>query len=885
MKRKNRPRCLFRVGVLALFLGLNVLSYASTNVYLATTETFEVRCPLEFECSRFGHDVTGVGPNAIVISAPGADLSGLTNGCVFIFNVHQDPLRLELALGIENPATSSISPKFGFSVAPFDDHAFLVGAPGVDGPSDANHGEAYLYGTNGSLITVFFNPVVNPGEQHFGSAVSAVGSGLVAIGAPGADGGRGRVYLMTTNAAVMATITNPIAIPNMGFGHSLARVGSSRFVVGSKCGERVFIYNTNGSLRDEALNPAATDALFGQAVGAFGDDHFIVGSRGFNAQAAGNGGDGRAYIINTNGAVVRVIKNPRGFSPGDPHEFGFDVVAYDDAFSLISAPYSDESSVSLGAVYVQDANNLLISTITNPASPGSPEFGWSLASVRSNMFVVGSPSGLVDTFDGFEDWGLAHFYRTELSLPDPFEPDDNRRQARAFLIGDTELHNFHEPGDQDWVKFFMHSNYVYDITVEALGLLALPDARLLRQKSDGTLSDVTAVFPPNNKTALGEGPPLVPQTTVTISNALTGFYFLNVSSVVSNLAGSATSYSLGVSAKSGNTTALIVIAVDLLSPNGENSPPGSEVVLTGITNFSMGSGNAISITDISPGDYLVEVTYPPGYAPDEDPELAGQPQNTNSILFGNPKHVSLIADEFNFAIFVFLPVITAQGVVRDAETGAWVDEALLGFQALTTAVSGVVFTQFPNTAVWSDPWQTDVSGQFPDDVIMPRDDFDLFVTRDGYNALHLTNFIIGSSAALTNDLGEIMLAPIDANTNDIADAWELLHFGGATVATNDADGDGYSNLDEYRLGTDPTNAASALTFELPSPPDADPFVVRWPVANGREYEVLYMTHLTSTSVTLGFGPWTAPSNGVGEWIDSGSSSSSGRFYSIRVNLP
>jgi hypothetical protein len=334
-------------------------------------------------------------------------------------------------------------------------------------------------------------------------------------------------------------------------------------------------------------------------------------------------------------------------------------------------------------------------------------------------------------------------------LPDVFEPDDNRRQARHLRIGDTELHDFHEPEDQGGVKFFMHSNFVYEIKVEALGQQSFPDSRLLLETRDGSLIPVPLGVPPNNKAVLGEGPPWASRSMLTISNAVTGFCLPNVSSVVSNLAGSATSYSRGVSDKSGNSTALIVIAVDIFSPNGENSPRGSGVALTGITNFSMGSGNAVSVTDVSHGDYLVEVTYPPGYAPAENPELAGQPQNTNSILFGNPKHMSLIADEFNFAIFVFLPVITAQGVVRGAETGVWVGEALLGFQALTSVVSGIVVTPFLNTAVWSDPWQTDVAGQFSNDVIMPRDDFDLHITRDGYESLHLTNFVSGSSGELT----------------------------------------------------------------------------------------------------------------------------------------
>ncbi|MBE0540502.1 MAG: hypothetical protein IH623_03865 [Verrucomicrobia bacterium] len=55
--------------------------------------------------------------------------------------------------------------------------------------------------------------------------------------------------------------------------------------------------------------------------------------------------------------------------------------------------------------------------------------------------------------------------------------------------------------------------------------------------------------------------------------------------------------------------------------------------------------------------------------------------------------------------------------------------------------------------------------------------------------------------------------PLDSNGNGLADAWEELYFGGIGVDPNaDPDGDGMSNLREYRAGTNPTNELSR--FEI-----------------------------------------------------------------------
>lgn len=75
----------------------------------------------------------------------------------------------------------------------------------------------------------------------------------------------------------------------------------------------------------------------------------------------------------------------------------------------------------------------------------------------------------------------------------------------------------------------------------------------------------------------------------------------------------------------------------------------------------------------------------------------------------------------------------------------------------------------------------------------------------GRNRLgQLTNRVI-----LTGALSacRITLDPADTNQNAISDAWEMQHFGNlTTAATEDHDGDGLTNVQEYFIGTNPTVA-------------------------------------------------------------------------------
>jgi hypothetical protein len=78
-----------------------------------------------------------------------------------------------------------------------------------------------------------------------------------------------------------------------------------------------------------------------------------------------------------------------------------------------------------------------------------------------------------------------------------------------------------------------------------------------------------------------------------------------------------------------------------------------------------------------------------------------------------------------------------------------------------------------------------------------------------------------------------VLVPVDADGNGINDDWEVQYFGHIGVNPNaDPDGDGFSNLQEFLAGTDPTNSASV--FRITSiVSTGDDVLIDWMTGIGR----------------------------------------------------
>jgi hypothetical protein len=131
-----------------------------------------------------------------------------------------------------NPAPVA-DDNFGQATAAVGTDRVLISA--IDYGGTRGGGTAYLFDTNGTLLTTFINP--NPAaSDNFGSAVAAVGNDRVIIGTYRDNTGAfqaGAAYLFSTNGTLLNTFTNPTPAPEDWFAWSVAAVGNDHVIIGS----------------------------------------------------------------------------------------------------------------------------------------------------------------------------------------------------------------------------------------------------------------------------------------------------------------------------------------------------------------------------------------------------------------------------------------------------------------------------------------------------------------------------------------------------------------------------------------------------------------------------------------------------------------------------
>ncbi len=218
------------------------------------------------------------------------------------------------ALTIANP-TPATSDDFGRPVAAVGPDRVLIGADGDD-TGAINGGAAYLFNTNGALLTTFTNPTPAAGDL-FGVSVAAVGTDQVLIGADSDDTGAeqaGAAYLFNTEGALLTTFTNPTPEYGDYFGYSVAAVGTDRVLIGA-FGDNTgayaagvaYLFSTSGALLATFTNPTPADFdLFGFSVAALGSDRVLIGALG---DGTGAYNVGAAYLFSLESFTPGLVAN------------------------------------------------------------------------------------------------------------------------------------------------------------------------------------------------------------------------------------------------------------------------------------------------------------------------------------------------------------------------------------------------------------------------------------------------------------------------------------------------------------------------------------------------------------------------------------------------
>lgn len=345
---------------------------------------------------RFGVTMAALGQDRIIVGS-------VKNDAAYLFGIDGTLL----ATFVSPDAAKGGS--FGSQVACTEDGLVALGAPGADYGS-LNLGGAYLFNTNGALLTTITNPLANT-QGNFGSSVSAE-KGLVLIGASGFTGVvKGNAYLFSTNGALITAFTNPTGLNSEVFGQSVALFGADRLLVGAPSFEspprpgvdRVYLFATNGTLLTTFTNPTPVTfprEHFGFAARAVGTDRVFVAA----PMASVNGQNvGEAYLFNTNGVLLTTFSNTM---PRLSSRFGFDAVLVDANRLLIGAAQVDVGASGAGAAFLYDTNGTLITTFTNPTPSVDDWFGISVAALGPDRVMVGA---YLDDL-GATDSGTAYLY-------------------------------------------------------------------------------------------------------------------------------------------------------------------------------------------------------------------------------------------------------------------------------------------------------------------------------------------------------------------------------------------------------------------------------------------------------------------------------------------
>ncbi|MBI3880942.1 MAG: hypothetical protein HY301_12900 [Verrucomicrobia bacterium] len=360
-----------------------ILAAASVLSALDTPAQIIFTKPNPAKDDQFGKSVAAVGSDGILIGAPGDSTGAGGAGAAYLFGINGT-----LATTFTNP-TPANGDGFGFSVAAMGSDRVLIGAP-----SSTDAGTAYLLSTNGTLLTSFTNPTP-ANSDYFGWLVVAVGSDRVLVGAPNDSSGAGlagAAYLFGTNGILLTTFTNPTPAGSDHFGNSLAAVGSDRVLIGAHGDDTgatfagtAYLFTTNGTLLTTFTNPTPENFdQFGWSVAAMGSDQVLIGTPDDNTGATNAGS---AYLFSTNGTLLTSFTNP---TPVAFDAFGISVAAVGSNRVLIGSFRDHIGASEIGAAYLFSTDGTLLTTFTNPTPANGDKFGFAVAAVDNDRVIIGA---------------------------------------------------------------------------------------------------------------------------------------------------------------------------------------------------------------------------------------------------------------------------------------------------------------------------------------------------------------------------------------------------------------------------------------------------------------------------------------------------------------
>jgi hypothetical protein len=183
----------------------------------------------------------------------------------------------------------------------------------------------------------------------------------------------------------------------------------------------------------------------------------------------------------------------------------------------------------------------------------------------------------------------------EQTGPDAWEEDDAPASANVIVLAEPQIHNFHDAGDPDWVKFYAWEDTPYEISTTDLGINA--DAVIRLYDTDGT-----SLLVERDNGWTGE------DELLSWSCPADGMYYVQITDYAGSY-GSGTEYTLMVTIPGGLFD--IYGVVGIVRDTGGAPIPGAvvRVVQTGSAQQTTSEGAYALAGLVSGQSYTVEASY------------------------------------------------------------------------------------------------------------------------------------------------------------------------------------------------------------------------------------------------------------------------------------
>ena len=351
--------------------------------------------PTPVSGDAFGYTMCAVGTDRVIITALFDGTAAEKAVSAYLFTTNGALLSTFL-----NPSAAPNDDLGRSAPAVLGDSQIVMGVR-WDDTLALNCGAAYLFSTNGSVTATFNNPTP-AALDSFGESVAAIGADRVLIGAPNdisLSTYDGAAYLFSTAGQLLMTYLPPI--PGGRFGRATASLGNTHVLIGAPSRSKAFVYTTDGVLETTFDDPSAqTGSNFGSSLTSLGDDRVVIGADKDDTHGTDAG---IAYLFSTNGTLLTTFVHP---SPNAGDGFGYPVAAVGTDRVLIGAYRDDHGAADAGAAYLFSTNGTLLASIYNPNPVAGGYFGIGLASLGDRHFLIGAPKN----HSGGTDAGAAYLY-------------------------------------------------------------------------------------------------------------------------------------------------------------------------------------------------------------------------------------------------------------------------------------------------------------------------------------------------------------------------------------------------------------------------------------------------------------------------------------------